>query len=132
MLSSTWSFIFDLGTVLVFSSSRSARVDFPWSMCAMMQKFRTVSRRFIVARSEADMEGDGQARFALGVEPRPRGRMAWGLLGSEVGVEGRQVRVHVGVGHLEEVDREGPPDVIHFQVVVVVLAQGIPDVRRVL
>ena len=25
--------------VLVYSSKRSAKVDFPWSMCAMMQKF---------------------------------------------------------------------------------------------
>ena len=30
-------------TARVFSSILSARVDLPWSMCAMMQKFRILS-----------------------------------------------------------------------------------------
>ena len=33
------SSLFSLFIVPVISSMRSARVDFPWSMCAMMQKF---------------------------------------------------------------------------------------------
>ena len=31
---------FALGSAPVTSSSRSARVDLPWSMCAMMEKLR--------------------------------------------------------------------------------------------
>jgi hypothetical protein len=34
------AFISRSSTVFVVCSSRSASVDFPWSMCAMMQKFR--------------------------------------------------------------------------------------------
>jgi hypothetical protein len=33
-----------IATVPVRSSSRSARVDLPWSMWAMMEKFRIVAR----------------------------------------------------------------------------------------
>src|SRR5689334_16246391 len=62
ILSRTCSFIFDLGTVPVSSSRRSASVDLPWSMCAMMQKLRTVSRR--VMGSEADSDGERQRGVA--------------------------------------------------------------------
>ena len=40
MSSSTCDCISRWFSVLVFSSSRSARVDLPWSIWAMMQKFR--------------------------------------------------------------------------------------------
>src|ERR1700680_612226 len=39
--SSTWAVISRWVSAPVSSSKRSARVDFPWSMCAMMQKLRT-------------------------------------------------------------------------------------------
>src|SRR5579859_1210178 len=39
MASSTWAIISRWASVPVRSSSRSARVDLPWSMCAMMTKF---------------------------------------------------------------------------------------------
>ena len=40
MLSRIWSSISRAETALHFSRSRSASVDLPWSMCAMMEKFR--------------------------------------------------------------------------------------------
>lgn len=39
MLSRNWSFISRWGTVPVTWSNLSAKVDFPWSICAMMLKF---------------------------------------------------------------------------------------------
>eukprot|EP00968_Pinguiococcus_pyrenoidosus_P009587 scaffold743_cov267-Pinguiococcus_pyrenoidosus.AAC.26 len=53
MLSSTCSFMSRSDTALVNSSSRSAKVDLPWSMCAMMQKFRMFSRGNSPTRSIA-------------------------------------------------------------------------------
>jgi hypothetical protein len=41
--SSTCSVMSRLAITPVFSNKRSANVDFPWSMCAMMQKFRMFS-----------------------------------------------------------------------------------------
>ena len=35
-------------TVLVYSKSRSASVDFPWSICAMMQKFLMFFIQFLI------------------------------------------------------------------------------------
>src|SRR6266849_3917694 len=113
MLSSTWSFILDLGTVWVRSSSRSASVDFPWSMCAMMQKFRTVSR-LVTAESEADMHGDGEARPTLSVEVRRAAGAASGsgdriearLFGAEVDVEAGEMGVHERVRHLDQMERD--------------------------
>src|SRR5688500_17524316 len=118
MLSSTCSFILDLGMVLVRSSRRSASVDLPWSMGAMMQKFRTDSRRFKWRGSEPDAERDGEAGIRSG---GGGARQAGTRKRAQVGVEVAQVRVDVGVRHLEEVDRGGPPDVVDLQVVVLLL-----------
>ena len=43
IVSHTWSCISRSASVPVFCSSRSASVDLPWSMCAMMQKLRILS-----------------------------------------------------------------------------------------
>src|SRR5436190_7989254 len=40
MESRTWLVIWRASIVCVTSSRRSARVDLPWSMCAMIEKFR--------------------------------------------------------------------------------------------
>ncbi len=40
MLSSTWLIIWRASSVCVSSRNRSASVDLPWSMCAMMEKLR--------------------------------------------------------------------------------------------
>ena len=49
MLSSTWSCIWNLLKVCVCSSKRSAKVDFPWSICAIMEKFRMFWRFIALA-----------------------------------------------------------------------------------
>src|SRR5436853_2823589 len=92
MLSRTCSFILPRGMVLVISSSRSASVDLPWSMCAMMQKFRT------------------RERGIISLEPSPAGHREAGRLAhvdgrfrrSKIGVEGGEMSVHVGIGHGEK------------------------------
>src|SRR5512140_3040781 len=106
MLSRTCSFIFDFGTAPVSSSSRSASVDFPWSICAMMQKLRTRSRE-VDMRSEAHAVGEGD-RGLGGRDARSRPEET--LLLSEVGVERGEMRIHVGIGHREEMDGDAPPD----------------------
>src|SRR3954454_20025096 len=90
MLSRTCSFILPRGIVLVISSRRSASVDLPWSMCAMMQKFRT-SERGIMGGLEKHPAGEGKARRLAHVD----GGFRW----SEIGVEGGEMGVHVGVHH---------------------------------
>lgn len=42
-MSSTWVVMSRSLTVPVSSKSRSARVDLPWSMCAMIEKLRMCS-----------------------------------------------------------------------------------------
>src|SRR5678815_5307702 len=114
MLSSTCSFILPRGMVSVISSSRSASVDFPWSMCAMMQKFRT-SERGIMGGLEPGPVGEGEAGLLAHVHTR-FGR-------AEVGVERGQVGVHVGVHRGEEVRRDPPPDPVDLTVPVNLLVQ---------
>src|SRR4029077_2559613 len=102
MLSRTWSFIFPRGIVFVISSRRSARVDFPWSMCAMMQKFRTRERGIMSAGLEPGSEREGQA----GRAPQVHG----GFGRTEVGFEAGEMGIHVGVHHGQEVCRDPEPD----------------------
>ena len=51
MLSSTWSRMSRSATVPVTSRMRSASVDLPWSMCAMIEKLRI--RLWSMAKSAA-------------------------------------------------------------------------------
>src|SRR3989337_742011 len=95
MLSRTWSFILDLGIVCVTSRRRSARVDFPWSMWAMMQKLRTRSRGCMDSGLEVGAQRDREARPGL--------RCGRVVRGPEVGVKRHEMRVHVGIHHLEQV-----------------------------
>src|SRR5690349_25120201 len=88
-------------------------------MCAMMQKLRTLSRRFMSWDSEPDAVGQGDAR--------PRGSSG---IGTHLGAPIREVGVDVGVGHLEEVDRDGPPDVVDLLVHVRVTVLDGLVVRR--
>jgi len=48
MLSSSWFSISRSGTAWQSSSNRSARVDLPWSMWAMMEKLRILDWSVIV------------------------------------------------------------------------------------
>ena len=68
--SSTWSTMSRSLIVPVRSSRRSASVDFPWSMCAMMQKFRMrawgVATAHMVSSPEVGPGGTGRAGAAAG------------------------------------------------------------------
>src|SRR2546426_9089213 len=110
MLSRTWSFILPRGIVFVISSSRSASVDFPWSMCAMMQKFRTRERGVTGGRSESGPDGECDAGFL----PRVPGRFGR----TEIRLEGAQVSVDVRVDRREEMRGDAPPDPIDLSVPV--------------
>ena len=63
MLSRIWSSISRAETALHFSRSRSASVDLPWSMCAMMEKFRMFFS-FIAVAPVCCRQGDAARQMA--------------------------------------------------------------------
>src|SRR5688500_7218772 len=117
MASRTWAFMSFDETVCVISSSRSARVDLPWSMWAMMQKFRvrdggmrlkagwssslSMAARARKRQAQPDLDvgpaADAAFRVVLVIDPGVR---------AEVRVELEQVRVDVRVEHGQG-DRRG-------------------------
>src|ERR1041384_4895382 len=91
MVSRTWSRIWRRSSVPVASMSRSARVDLPWSMWAMMQKLRmcvcdipgNIGAEWTEGRKDGKTESDWTFRpsvlpsFRLSSRmPRPAGRLS--------------------------------------------------------
>src|SRR5262245_54209570 len=111
MASSTCSFMSFDEIVCVISSRRSASVDFPWSMWAMMQKLRVRSGGMRLKSARSSCPSAGARALEAEAEPRPDLGGAAGdalLRGvvvvveelrvrAEIGVELQQVRVHVGI-----------------------------------
>jgi hypothetical protein len=78
MRSSTCSRISRSATVLVICSMRSASVDFPWSMWAIMEKLRMWSKRPMDTYSSAEPD-----RCPLCLSKRSRGEKTAGQVGRQ-------------------------------------------------
>src|SRR6476661_4417929 len=63
MRSRYWAFMSRDCTTPVYCSMRSARVDFPWSMCAMMQKFRMMAGSVAAGTGAVRAMGDTQGPY---------------------------------------------------------------------
>src|SRR6185295_18179090 len=75
MLSRNWSCFSRADSVPVFSSSRSASVDFPWSMWAMIEKFRRCAFSAGMERAGGAVPVTQRREGVVVTRPRSSGRM---------------------------------------------------------